>query len=373
MPVRSASSPLTTERFAPLPPGAVVGILGGGQLGRMLASAAARLGMRTHVYAPDPDPPAAQLSNRTTTADFEDDEALRRFADVVDVVTYEFENVPVEAVDRIGKYRPVRPGRQALAIAQDRFEEKSFLRKSGLCVARFANVESPQDLAEAVASIGYPSILKSRRFGYDGKGQASIDGPEDLETAVRITKSGSAILEQKIQFSREVSVIGARGAHGFPVCYDPGENRHQNGILRETRVPARLAAGERARAIHMAGTIMDRLDYVGVIGVEIFVTPDGLLVNEFAPRVHNSGHWTLNGCVVDQFEQHIRAICGWPLGDARRHSDVVMSNLIGSDMRVAHDLAACSSTAIHLYGKRDVRPGRKMGHVNRVTGPAGLD
>lgn len=352
-----------------LPPGATIGILGGGQLGRMLSLAAARLGLRTHVYEPDAGCPASQVSHRTTTSDYEDAEALVTFARSVDVVTYEFENVPAAALDLIEAEVPIRPGRHALATSQDRLDEKRFLETCGLATAPFAAVDDAAGLAEAIARIGTPSILKTRRFGYDGKGQARLREAEDAPVALAAMAGAPAILEGFVRFTSEISVIAARGLDGAVSAYDPGENVHRDGILRTTTVPANLAASRKADAVLIAGRILNALDYVGVIGVELFVDADGLVVNEFAPRVHNSGHWTQNGCVVDQFEQHIRAVAGWPLGDGARHSDVIMENLIGEDMDRVPDLAG-SGAALHLYGKAETRPGRKMGHVNRITGPA---
>jgi 5-(carboxyamino)imidazole ribonucleotide synthase len=354
----------------PLPQGSVIGILGGGQLGRMLSVAAGRLGYRTHVYDPAPAPPAGDLAHTVTTAGWDDAPALAAFAAGCAVVTYEFENVPEAALDAVEAEAPVHPSRRALAVSQDRLVEKAFLRDLGLATADFAAVDDAPDLAEAIAEVGLPAILKTRRLGYDGKGQARIDRPEDAEAALAAMQGAPAILERRVDFSHEVSVIAARGLTGETVAYDPGENVHRDGILRTTTVPARLSAAQRTDAALLAGRILERLRYVGVLGVELFVTPEGLLVNEFAPRVHNSGHWTQAGCAVDQFEQHIRAIAGWPLGDGSRHSDVVMENLIGDDVERVPELARQPDAALHLYGKGEARPGRKMGHVNRVTGPA---
>jgi 5-(carboxyamino)imidazole ribonucleotide synthase len=349
--------------------GAVIGILGGGQLGRMLSVAASRLGFRTHIYEPSPDAPAGDVAHRTTTASYDNAAALAAFAASVDVVTYEFENVPTAALDLIEVYCPIRPGRQALATSQDRLTEKTFLAGLGLATAPFAPADSLNDLKAALAAIGTPAILKTRRLGYDGKGQARIMVAAETDAAFASLAGAPAILEGFVPFVREVSVIGARGLDGSVAAYDPGENVHDGGILRTTTVPARLSAGERTDAVLIAARILNALDYFGVIGVELFVTPGGLIVNEFAPRVHNSGHWTQNGCAIDQFEQHIRAIAGWPLGEGTRHCDVVMENLIGDDMERLPDLAT-KGGAIHLYGKRETRPGRKMGHVNLVTGPS---
>lgn len=354
----------------PLAPGATIGILGGGQLGRMLSMAAARLGLRCHIYEPGAAPPAADVAHAVTTASYADADALAAFAAAVDVITYEFENVPASALDRLGALRPIRPGLRALATSQDRLTEKRFLQDLGLATAPFAPVEDAADLRAALEAIGCPAILKTRRMGYDGKGQARIAAPAGAEAALAALRGAPAILEGFVAFSHEVSVIGARGLDGSVACYDPGENLHEDGILRTTTVPARLSPGQRSDAVLIAARILNALDYVGVLGVELFVTPGGLIVNEFAPRVHNSGHWTQNGCLIDQFEQHIRAVAGWPLGDGTRHSNVTMENLIGADIDRLPALAR-EGAALHLYGKGAPRPGRKMGHVNRVTGPAG--
>ena len=349
----------------PLAPGATIGILGGGQLGRMLSMAAARLGFRCHIYEPAPAPPAAQVAAALTGAPYEDHDALRRFADGVDLVTYEFENIPAKALDILQERRPIRPGRRALAISQDRLEEKRFLAALGLATAPFAPVGSAEELEAALAETGTPAILKTRRFGYDGKGQARIDSPATARKALAGIGNAPAILEGMVPFEREISVIGARDPAGRIVCYDPGENRHEAGILRTTRVPARISAARADEAKRIAGRILEALDYVGVLGVELFVTAEALLVNEIAPRVHNSGHWTQDGCMVDQFEQHVRAIAGWPLGDGRRHADIEMRNLLGREVDEAPALARDPANALHLYGKAEARPGRKMGHVNR--------
>jgi len=351
----------------PLRPGAVIGILGGGQLGRMLAVAAARLGYRTHVYEPGAAPPAADVVHRVTTAGYGDAAALTAFAGAVDVITYEFENVPTAALDLLESLKPIHPNRRALAISQDRLAEKAFLNGIGLATAPFAAVATAEDLAVALARIGCPSILKTTRLGYDGKGQARIKSTADSAAALAAMQGAPAVLEGFIPFTHEVSVIAARATDGSVACYDPGENVHRDGILHTTTVPARLTPGQRSDAILAAARILNALDYIGVLGVELFVTPEGLIVNEIAPRVHNSGHWTQNGCAVDQFEQHIRAITGWPLGDGGRHSDVTMENLIGDDIARIPRIARERNAALHLYGKADARPGRKMGHVNRIV------
>ncbi|NUB44403.1 5-(carboxyamino)imidazole ribonucleotide synthase [Fertoebacter nigrum] len=350
----------------PLPPGSTIGILGGGQLGRMLAVAASRLGLRSHIYEPMASPPAADVAHRVTTASYDDAAALAAFAASVDVITYEFENIPTAALDALEALRPIRPNRRALAISQDRIAEKDFLTGLGLTTAPYHAVNSAADLEAAIAAIDTPAILKTTRLGYDGKGQARLREPADAPAALAAMNGAAAVLEGFISFSHEVSVIAARGLDGSVAAYDPGENVHRDGILHTTTVPARLSPGQRSDAVLLAARILNALDYVGVMGVELFVTPQGLLVNEIAPRVHNSGHWTQNGCAVDQFEQHIRAVAGWPLGDGGRHADVVMENLIGDDILRVPALAAERGTALHLYGKGEARPGRKMGHVNRI-------
>ena len=349
-----------------LAPGATIGILGGGQLGRMLAVAASRLGFVAHIFDPDPASPAGQIAATFTNAGYDDLAALTRFARSVDVVTYEFENIPTAALDAIEAEAPIFPNRDALAISQDRLTEKRWLAELGLTPAPFAEVEDAASLTKALSEIGAPAILKTRRFGYDGKGQAQILTPDMAAPALADMAGAPGVLEGFVAFSCEISVIGARGQDGQVACYDPGENTHESGILRTTQVPARISAALRTDAVLVASRILTALDYVGVMGVELFVTPEGLIVNEIAPRVHNSGHWTQDGCMIDQFEQHIRAIAGWPLGDGSRIADIEMENLIGDDMNRLAALRAEPATAIHLYGKSQTRAGRKMGHVNRI-------
>ncbi len=351
----------------PLATGATIGILGGGQLGRMLSVAAARLGFTCHIFEPGIAPPAAQVADTLTTAAYDDTAALTAFARDCDVVTFEFENIPTEALDVIEAITPIRPGREALRISQDRLTEKNFLQELGLKVAPFADVPDAEALARAVRDIGIPSILKTRRFGYDGKGQVRLSSESDVATALDGVAGAPAVLEGFVEFSHEVSVIAARGPAGEVACFDPGENVHRDGILHSTTVPARLSASQRTDAVLIAAKILNALDYIGVLGVELFVTPQGLIVNEIAPRVHNSGHWTQNGCSIDQFEQHIRAVAGWPLGDGSRYADVVMENLIGADMDKVPHIAREKDASLHLYGKAETKAGRKMGHVNRIT------
>jgi 5-(carboxyamino)imidazole ribonucleotide synthase len=348
-----------------LPQGAVIGLLGGGQLGRMLSAAASRLGYRCHIYEPGAAP-AGDVAHRVTTAPYEDAAALRAFAESVDVISYEFENVPTAALDLLESLRPIRPNRRALAISQDRIAEKDFLSGLGLTVAPYAAVTTAADLDAALARIGAPAILKTTRLGYDGKGQARIMAAGDAPAALAAMNGAPAVLEGFVNFSREVSVIAARGLDGAVAAYDPGENVHREGILRSTTVPARLTAAQRSDAVLLAARILTALDYVGVMGVELFVTAHGLVVNEIAPRVHNSGHWTQQGCAVDQFEQHIRAVAGLPLGDGSRYADVEMENLIGDDVLRVPQILAERDAALHLYGKGAPRAGRKMGHVNRI-------
>jgi len=357
----------TSGAGTPLPAGSVIGILGGGQLGRMLSVAASRLGLRCHIFEPGAKPPAAHVADRVTTASYDDTDALAAFGTSVDVITYEFENVPTSALDQLEQAAPIRPGRNALATSQDRLVEKKFLQRAGLEVAPFASVDTVDDLPVAMSNVGIPSILKTRRFGYDGKGQFRLTDADQAAAAMDALAHAPAILEGWVNFDLEISVIAARSITGDVACFDPGHNTHENGILRTTTVPAPIASGLQDKAVAAATAILDALDYVGVMGVELFATGDQILVNEIAPRVHNSGHWSQNGCAVDQFEQHIRAVAGWPLGDPARHSNVVMTNLLGDEIHNVPTLAQESHLAIHAYGKAEARPGRKMGHINRVT------
>lgn len=358
----------------PLPPGSTVGILGCGQLGRMLALAAARLGLRTHVYG-DATGPAFDVVSAGTVGRFDDTAALETFARKVDVVTYEFENVPVaatEAIARIGK--PVRPGPRALEVAQDRLIEKRFVTDLGLPVSPFAALDEERGTAEATAAMthwGTSAILKSRRLGYDGKGQVLVARPTEIEAAFAALGRPDAVLERRLAFDFEVSVLVVRGLDGPIAYYDVPQNTHRGGILHRSAVPAPIPDAVNQRARDIAGTIAVALDYVGVLAVEMFYmgadAPEPLIVNEFAPRVHNSGHWTMDACAISQFENHIRAVAGWPLGSTARHSDAVMENLIGREALDWARLAADNGAALHLYGKREAREGRKMGHLNRLS------
>jgi len=357
---------------APLPQGSVIGILGGGQLGRMLALAAARLGMKTHIYCPDPDSPAFDVTPRKTVAAYEDEAALAQFAAAVDVITYEFENVPAATAQFLAARKPLHPGARPLAVSQDRLAEKDFLTQAGVGVATYRPVHDLVGLHTALAEIGLPAVLKTTRMGYDGKGQRTLRQADEAETAFAELSPKPLVLEAFVPFTKEISVVVARNAAGAVKAYEPAENLHVNHILKTSTVPAAIAPETALLAVAAAETIVTALDYVGVLGVEFFVLPEGaqhpLLVNEIAPRVHNSGHWTEAVCVTDQFEQHIRAICSWPLGDTTRLADVAMDNLIGDEIAA---LPESLGTGIRpqLYGKAEARPGRKMGHINRV-GPA---
>jgi len=347
---------------------ATIGILGGGQLGRMLALAAARLGFKCHVFAPNPDSPAFDVVHRVTCADYTDTQALDRFAADVDAVTYEFENVPAETATFLAARIPVLPDPQVLATTQDRLAEKTFVSGLGIGTADFAAVAEPNELAAAIETIGQPAVLKTRRFGYDGKGQATIRNGTDPQTAWREVGGQPCILEAFVPFEREISVIAARGKDGSIECFDVTENEHRDHILKVSRVPAALSADAAKEARRIAEAIAQAFNYVGVLAVEMFVQRGngGLIVNEIAPRVHNSGHWTLDGASVSQFEQHIRAVAGWPLAKPIRHGRVEMTNLIGSEVEDFRRWLKVPGAALHLYGKTAVRPGRKMGHVTRV-------
>jgi 5-(carboxyamino)imidazole ribonucleotide synthase len=351
-----------------LPPGSTIGILGGGQLGRMTAMAAARLGYRTHVFATEADAPAAQVASATTVAPFGDAAAVARFAAAIDVATCEFENVPAAALRRVAAKRPVLPRPEILEIAQDRLREKNFLRSAGAATTEFRAVSSPDALAEALRALGCPAVLKTVRLGYDGKGQVRLDADTHIAEAWRRMGAGQGILEAFVDFECEVSVIVARGADGTMAAYPPVENRHVNHILDTTIAPARIVPATASDAVAIARRIAERLDLVGVLAVEMFVTRSGaILVNELAARPHNSGHWTIDACVTSQFEQLVRTICGLPLGSTERHSDAVMTNLIGRDVEKWREALDEPNAKLHLYGKRAVRPGRKMGHITRLT------
>ena len=351
----------------PLAPGSTIGILGGGQLGRMLALAAGQLGLKCHIFAPEEDSPAFQVSAAHAVADYHDLTALKEFTKSVDVVTYEFENVPGDTAAFLEKFSVLAPSSAALKTAQDRVDEKTFIAGLGIPVAPFAVVNGEADLEDAIARIGRPSVLKTRRFGYDGKGQSKIAEETSAAAAWAEIGKAPAILEGFISFNKEISVIAARGWDGAIVVYDVPENQHEDHILRTSTVPASISRATAEEARDMARTIIGALDYVGVMGIEMFVSGTKLIVNEIAPRVHNSGHWTQDACVVSQFEQHIRAICGWPLGSTARHSNVVMHNILGHESANWAEFSGRFDVGVHLYGKTEARRGRKMGHINVLT------
>ncbi|HEX5931373.1 MAG TPA: 5-(carboxyamino)imidazole ribonucleotide synthase [Methyloceanibacter sp.] len=354
---------------SPLPPGSTIGILGGGQLGRMLAVAAARLGLKTHIYADETDAPAFDVAAAQSVGSYADADAIARFAKSVDVVTCEFENVPAAALEAAAAAVPVFPQAKSFAIAQDRLAEKDFVTGLGIAVAPYAPVGSREDLVSGLARVGLPALLKTRRLGYDGKGQVPIRTGQDASAAFASLGAVPALVEGIVPFEREISVIVVRGQRGEMQFYDPVENTHQGGILATSRAPARIAPALSVEARTIAGKIVEALSHVGVICVEMFARSGGrpeLRVNEFAPRVHNSGHWTLDACITSQFENHVRAISGWPLGETARHSNALMTNLIGADIEKWRELAAEPDTAVHLYGKAQAREGRKMGHVTRL-------
>ncbi|KQN77158.1 5-(carboxyamino)imidazole ribonucleotide synthase [Devosia sp. Leaf64] len=357
------------DTFAALRPGATIGILGGGQLGRMLALAAAKLGLKSHIYCPDPQSPAFDVTPLKTVAAYDDASALRAFAAEVDVITYEFENVPAATAEILASLKPLRPGANALAISQDRLAEKSFLASKNIPVAPYRAVHSLDELNDAISAIGLPAVLKTTRLGYDGKGQRVLRAPEDAASAFADLKPHPLVLEGFVDFEKEISVVVARGADGTVRAFDPAENVHRDHILFTSTVPAEIAPGIAKHAAMLAKVIVVALDYVGVLGVEFFVIGGerpSLVVNEIAPRVHNSGHWTEAVCLTDQFEQHIRAVAGWPLGDPQRYADVVMQNLIGDEVDIVPG-GIDGDTQPHLYGKAEARPGRKMGHINKIV------
>lgn len=355
-------------RPGPLAPNATIGIVGGGQLGRMSAMAAARLGYRCHVLTPEPDSPAAQVSAAVTVAEYEDTGALRRFAEAVDVVTFEFENVSAEGLELLASIRPVRPSPHVLRISQDRLAEKGFLNESGVATAPWAPVGSLAELHEAAAKLGLPAVLKTTRLGYDGKGQAMLRQEADLEAGWERLHPRPLVLEGWVNFACEISVVVARSPDGSVSAFDVAENRHREHILDLTLAPARIPEDTAAQARAIACRIAEALSLEGLLAVELFVDRTGrVLANEIAPRPHNSGHWTIDACPASQFEMHVRAVAGLPLPPATRHSDAAMRNLIGPDGSALwpHALAA-PGLIPHLYGKREARDGRKMGHVTRL-------
>jgi len=352
----------------PLSPGSTLGILGGGQLGRMLSQAASRLGFDVVILDPEPDCPAARVSRAQITAPYDDPDALQALGRLCDVVTFEFENVPALSVEQLAEAGAlVAPGPTALAVAQDRVDEKTYLNAVGAPTVDFAAVKTLDDLTAAIDALGLPALLKTRREGYDGKGQVWIRDAADAEAAFDAIGRRPAVLEAAAVFNRELSVIAARGHDGAVAVYPLGENIHAHGVLKTTLAPAAVDAATQARAHEIAAAVLDGLDYVGVMGIELFDMGNGtLLVNEVAPRVHNTGHWTQDGCVCDQFEQHIRAIAGWALGPTEAHARIEMTNLLGDEVDQWRALAGEPNARLHLYGKHEARAGRKMAHVNRI-------
>jgi len=354
-----------------LKPGATIGILGGGQLARMLALAAAPMGLRCHVYSPEKDSCAFDVVHAGTCASYDDETALGRFAGAVDVITYEFENVPAKTAAFLARRRPVLPDPQVLETTQDRLVEKNFISALKIATAPYAPVHSALQLAEGVTAVGLPAVLKTRKLGYDGKGQAKIVKGGDPVAAWRAVHNEPCILEGFIPFEREVSVVAARTRDGKVECFEVTENDHRDHILKTSRVPAKVSPALATQARQIATRIAKAFDYVGVLAVEMFVVRKGrrhvVLVNEIAPRVHNSGHWTIDGATVSQFEQHIRAIAGWPLGkSARLGRRVEMTNLIGAEINDAARWLTVPGASVHIYGKGEARARRKMGHVTRV-------
>ncbi len=356
------------QQTPPLPPNAVIGIVGGGQLGRMSALAAARLGYRTHILTQEADGPAAQVAADVTVGGYDDPAALRAFAERVDVVSFEFENISAKGLDLLESLKPVRPSAEVLRISQDRVAEKTFLNQAGVPTAPWRAVQTLEDLENAVKSIGLPVVLKTTRLGYDGKGQVVLRTPEDLAPAFQALSGPPLVLEGFIDFSVELSVVLARGVDGSIACFDAVENRHHNGILDLTLAPARIQPDIAAAAQQAARKVAEAINLVGLLCVEMFLAADGrILANEIAPRPHNSGHWTMDACAMSQFEAHIRAVAGLPLIPAVRHSDAVMKNLVGpEEMALWPQIVATPGLIPHHYGKAEARPGRKMGHVNRL-------
>jgi len=346
-------------------PGATLGIVGGGQLGRMLSMAAANLGYRTAIYAPEPSGPAADVSSRWVQGEYDDLDALKAFAAMVDIITYEFENIPVTPLERLRV--PLAPHPRALATAQDRATEKAFIQAIGGRPAPWAIVSSREDLDAAVRQVGTPAILKTRRFGYDGKGQARLKDVADADEAWASLAWQACVLEGLVAFEREFSILIARAADGSTAIWDPVLNVHEDGILALSTIPAALGAETEMAARALAEKIVAELDYVGVLAIEFFDTAAGPIFNEMAPRVHNSGHWTIEGAVTSQFENHVRAICGLPLGStARAAPRIEMRNLLGEQAADWDMILSDPAAHLHLYGKSQARPGRKMGHVTKL-------
>ena len=364
------TNPMTDHMQKPLPIGSTIGILGGGQLGRMLAMAAANLGMKAHIYCPETDSPAFDVAAHHTIATYDDLSALEIFANCVDIVTYEFENVPSDTAHHIEQFTPLAPGKKPLSISQDRLLEKQFLQSIDIQICPFQPVKTLADLNAALNIINAPAVLKTTRLGYDGKGQRIIKSFEDAEQAYVDLAGVDLVLEAFVPFEKEISILIARNANGEVATFDPAENVHKNHILHTSTIPANIHPKTISFAQTIAKKVANALDYVGILAIEFFVveTDDKqhLFVNEIAPRVHNSGHWTQDVCPSDQFDQHIRAICNWPMGDTTRLANVVMTNLIGDEIHgFQQDLSPADFP--HIYGKTQSRPGRKMGHINSIS------
>jgi len=358
---------MTVDKSAALPPGSVIGIMGGGQLGRMIAMAAYRLGYRCAIFCESDKDPAAQVCDTVVATPYNDPDALARFADLVDVVTFEFENIPADAADWLTRHALVRPSAKILEVSQDRIVEKSFLNDHGIGTAPWVEISDADTLTAAAARIDEGAVFKTARFGYDGKGQAMVRSPQDLSAAWEETGRVRAVLEGFVDFACEVSVIVARGPDGAMECFDVVENRHANHILDITIAPAEISPETSESALATACAVAEALDLTGLLAIEMFVTRDGgILINEIAPRPHNSGHWTIDACVTSQFEQMVRAVCGLPLGSPARHSNAIMRNLIGDSANRWHEWLEAPQTKLHLYGKAEARPGRKMGHMTRL-------
>lgn len=346
-------------------PGSTIGIIGGGQLGRMMAVAAAELGYKVHIFNPEPSSPASHVASKTTVAEYDDIKALQAFADSVDVVTFEFENVPFESLTLLEAQKLVRPSAEVLKVSRNRIREKNAVQALGIGTAPFAEIRSLADFPAAIKKVGLPAILKTSELGYDGKGQVTIRKESEVEAAWEKIKGAEAVLEGFVDFSMEISVIVARGAGGDVASYVPVQNIHKNHILDTTIAPAPIDNVLAKEAESIATRIATALNVIGLLAVEMFVTRDNrILVNELAPRPHNSGHWTMDACVTGQFEQIIRAVCGLKLGNPARHSDAEMKNLIGDDVNGWPDYLGNPNAKLHLYGKTETRAGRKMGHVN---------
>ncbi len=350
------------NKIKALPLGSIVGILGGGQLAKMLSLSASQLGFKSHIYDPDISAPAKQVTNLSSTFNYNDINSLETFANNVDVITYEFENIPLETINFCQKITNVYPNSKSLEICQDRIAEKKFLNSIGIDTVNFEIASSYEDIIRGIKKLGLPVVLKKNRFGYDGKGQKVIRQKEQIENIASQLSNENVIIEKLIDFKMEISIIISRDVTGKISAYDPAENIHKNGILVESRVPANINFSLSSDSVIIASKIIKNLEYIGVMGIEFFLTKENkLLVNEMAPRVHNSGHWTQSGCIINQFEQHIRAITGRSIGNGKRHSNVLMKNILGNEI---FDIEYGNEASINIYGKDEPKINRKMGHIN---------